>query len=260
MAIKDDKPKSNAPLLIIGGVLVIALLGGWYFYSSSKTGGNNNNAVKNTNGTKPTQTSSLQTAPKGADPPNAVGAPNAAVTVEEFADFQCPQCGNAHPIMKEIKAAYGSRIHFIFRDFPLAIPAHDKSYNAAVAAEAAGMQGKFWEMQDMLFTNQKTWTADPNYQNIWKDYATKIGLNVDKWETDMAGLAPKIRVNADMDRGKGAGVNSTPTIFINGNEIPFAQVSVSGLKQIIDAELAKAAQNPQPPAQAPAGNAAPANK
>jgi protein-disulfide isomerase len=242
MATQPEKPKSNAPLLIIGAVLVVALLGGWYLFSSSKTGGGNTNTIKNTNGTKPQQQiSSLASAPKGADPPNAVGAPNAAVVIEEFADFQCPQCANAHPIMNEIKSAYGSRIRFIFRDFPLAIPAHDKSYDAAVAAEAAGMQGKFWDMQNQLFTNQKTWTSDPNFRTIWKDYATKIGLNIDKWETDMAGLAPKMRVNADMDRGKGANVNSTPTIFINGNEIPFAQVSVSGLKQIIDAELAKTA-------------------
>jgi protein-disulfide isomerase len=238
MANQTENPKSNAPLLIIGAVLVIALLGGWYWFSSTKTSSNSNTVVKNTNATKP-QVGIPPNAPAGANPPNQSGSPTATVTIEEFADFQCPQCANAHPIMNEIKAAYGSRIHFIFRDYPLNIPAHDKSYNAAVAAEAAGMQGKFWEMQNLLFTNQKMWTADPNYQNIWKDYASKIGLDVEKWQTDMAGLAPKMRVNADIDRGKAANVNSTPTIFINGNEIPFAQVSVSGLRQIIDGELAK---------------------
>lgn len=249
MADKTEKPKSNAPLLIIGAVLIAALLGGWYFFSSSKTT-SNANTTRNTNTPRP-QTSSLASAPKGADPPNQIGPPNAAVTIEEFADFQCPQCAAAHPILSDIKSAYSGRIRFIFRNLPLAIPAHDKAYNAAVAAEAAGMQGKFWQMQDLLFQNQKTWSADPNYRNLWKEYATRIGLNVDKWETDMAGLGAKTRVNADMERARAAGVNSTPTLFVNGVEIPFVQMTGASLRQIIDAELAKAAPN-QPPAGAPA--------
>ena len=90
--------------------------------------------------------------------------------------------------MNEIKSHYGSRIHFIYRNFPLEMAAHDKSYEAALAASAAGMQNKFWDMQNMLFQNQKTWTADATYKQIWKGYAQKIGLDVAKWETDMNGF------------------------------------------------------------------------
>jgi protein-disulfide isomerase len=256
MATTPEKPKSNAPLLIIGAVLVAALLGGWYWFSTTKPSANTGSSTpKPGSTTKPAGIPA--SAPAGATPPNSYGSPTAAVTLEEFADFQCPQCGATHPIMNEIKAAYGSRIRFIYRNYPLDIPAHDKSYDASVAAEAAGMQGKFWDMQNMLFTNQKTWTNDPNYKQIWKDYATKIGLNIDKWETDMAGLPAKVRVDADKARAKAAGINSTPTLFINNVEVPFAQMNLNGLKTIIDAELAKA--NPaQQPGQA--ANTANANK
>ncbi len=250
--------KSNAPMLIIGAVLVIALLGGWYLISSSKPGTNSNIAKANNgnSASTPKQPTVPANAPQGATPPNQTGSATALVTIEEFADFQCPQCAATHPIMNEIKSTYGSRIRFIYRNYPLDIPAHDKSYDASVAAEAAGMQNKFWDMQNMLFSNQKAWTADPNFKQIWKDYAQKIGLDVPKWENDMAGIAARARVDEDKKRAKGLNVSSTPTVFINNVEIPFAQVNVAGLKQIIDAELQKAAPQGQQPAPAAPANAA----
>ena len=176
------------------------------------------------------------------------GSPNAAVTLEEFADFQCGSCAATHPTMNEIKSMYGTRIHFIFRDFPLQIPAHDKSYDAAVAAEAAGSQGKFWEMNNMLFSHQQDWTKAPNFREIWKGYAQTIGLNVPKWEADQNGIEAKGRVNADMERGKGVGINSTPTLYINGTAVQFQDMNVDGIKKIIDAELQKASPQAAQPA------------
>ena len=251
---KTPETKSNTPILIIGAVLVIALLGGWYLFSSAKqaTTANTPKANNGNTASTPKPNTVPTNAPQGAVPPNQSGSATAMVTIEEFADFQCPQCAATHPIMNEIKSTYGSRIHFIYRDFPLDIPAHDKSYEASVAAEAAGMQGKFWDMQNILFTNQKAWTADPTYKQIWKDYAQKISLDLPKWENDMAGIAAKTRVDEDKKRGNALNVHSTPTIFINNVEIPFAQVNVAGLKQLIDAELQKTA--PQPTNAAPAGN------
>lgn len=258
-----EKPKSGAPILIIGAVLLITVLGGWYLYSTSKpgtTGNSNANSNAASNANKPKASAIPSNAPPGANPPNQAGSPTASVTIEEFADFQCGSCAAAHPTMNEIKSLYGSRIHFIFRNFPLAIPAHDKSYDAAVAAEAAGMQGanKFWEMQNLLFNNQKTWTADATFKQIWKSYAQKIGLDVAKWENDMAGLGAKSRVDADMARGKAIGVNSTPTLYINGQSIQFSDMTVDGLKGLIDAEIAKstpgAANTAAPANAAPAAN------
>lgn len=256
------EPKSNAPLLIIGAVLVVAILGGWWLFSSAKPAPKANTNSNSTPATNKASTIPAD-APRGADPPNQAGSQTAMVTLEEFADFQCGSCASVHPVMNEIKSIYGSRIRFIFRNYPLSIPAHDKAYDAAVAAEAAGMQGanKFWEMQNLLFTNQRVWTSSPTYKQTWKDYAQKIGLDIDKWETDMAGIGAKARVNADLERGKGVGINSTPTLFINGSSISFADMNVNSLKQWIDAELAKVAPQNQaantssaPPANTGAAN------
>jgi len=245
---KEIEPKSNTPLLIIVAVLVAAALGAWYLYGSSKPTPTASKNTASSPSSTPKQATIPANAPAGANPPNQAGSPTATVRLEEFADFQCPTCAAAHPTMNEIKSIYGSRIHFIFRDYPLAIPQHDKSYEAAVSAEAAGMQGKFWDMQNLLFTNQRAWTADPTYKEIWKGYAQKIGLDIDKWQNDMSGIAAKSRVDADMARGRALGVNSTPTLYINDSPVDFSDMNVEKLRMIIDAELKKA--TPQKDAQA----------
>ncbi len=247
--VKVKESKSNSPILIIVAVLVVAALGGWYYYSSQNpvTTANNNTAANTA--TQPKTTTIPPNAPPGAQPPNQAGSPSAAVRIEEFADYQCGSCASANPILNEIKSMYGSRIHFVFRNFPLNIPAHTKAYDAAVAAEAAGMQGKFWDMQNLLFTNQRNWTAADTHKQMWKDYAQRIGLDVPKWETDMLGIAAKGRVDEDVKRGKAIGVNSTPSVFINGTLLPYTEMNVQALKTIIDVELQKAT---QPAAQQPA--------
>ncbi|MEP6901999.1 MAG: thioredoxin domain-containing protein, partial [Actinomycetota bacterium] len=252
------KGNINLPLVIIGLVLIVAVVGGLGAYNLLKT----SQAKPPINGkpspvaTKPAPTPVISNV-LGAQPPNLLGSPNALVTVEEFADFQCPTCGATHPKMKEIISTYGSRIKFIFRNFPLQIPAHDKAYEAAVAAEAAGLQGKFWDMQNLLFTNQQVWTANPDYHKVWEDYAGKIGLDVERFKNDMAGLNAKARVDADLARGRALNVSSTPSIYINGVLIPFEQMNVESMRQIIDGELEKAQKSNQTAPSAPT-NSAPA--
>ena len=230
------KNNSGLPLIIIGLVLVVAVGGAWWLY--------NRNA---SSAKKPANTSTANTAKTpavikemGASPPNMLGSQNAAVTVEEFADFQCPTCGVKHPMIKEIISTYGSRIKFIFRNYPLAIPAHDKAYDAAVAAEAAGLQGRFFEMQNLLFTNQQAWSSNPDYRKIWEGYASQIGLDVERFKSDMAGLGAKSRVDADLQRGRALNVNSTPSVYVNGMLVPFEAMTTEGMRTIIDGELAKA--------------------
>jgi protein-disulfide isomerase len=251
----NQKQKSNnLPVAIIGLVLIGGIFAAWYFYSTANSGANANRTATNGNVNKPV--GPPVNVPAGAIPPNLAGSPTASVTVEEFADFQCPTCASTHPIMNEIKSLYGTRIKFIFRHFPLAIPAHDKSYEAAVAAESAGLQGKFWDMQNLLFTNQQAWTKDPGYKEIWDGYAKKLGIDVAKFQSDMAGIGAKSRVDEDMKRGRGLNVNGTPTIFIDGVSVEQKDLNVSSLKMIIDGELQKAAAANQTPAKAPDGNAA----
>jgi protein-disulfide isomerase len=252
----ENKGNANLPLVIIGLVLVVALAGGWWFYNKAAAP-----TVKNTNTAKTSANVKVPTPATtnvlGAQPPNMQGSPNSAVVVEEFADFQCPTCGVMHPKVKEVVSTYGSRIKFIFRNFPL--PMHDKSYDAAVAAEAAGLQGKYWDMQNLIFTNQQSWSSNPDYNRIWEGYADKIGLDVEKFKNDIAGLNAKARVDADLQRGRALNISSTPTIFVNGVSIPFEQMNVESMRQIIDAELAKAQTNNQSQTNSSAPtNAAPA--
>lgn len=233
---KNEPKKSNSliPMLIITIVLAGVVGGSWWLYTQSKPDGNANTNAKAT--ARPTVNPN---APAGANPPNMLGSPTASVTVEEFADFQCGSCAASHPVLKEIQSTYGSKIRFVFREFPLSV--HDKAYDAAVAAEAAGMQGKFWAMQDQLFSNQATWASpSANAKQLWSDYAQKIGLDVQQWQNDMSGLSAKSRVDQDLQRGKALGVGVTPSIYVNGQLVPSPETTVAGMRRIIDGELQKA--------------------
>jgi protein-disulfide isomerase len=238
---KQETKKSGTPVMIIVLVLVLVVIVGAVYWSGSRK------TTPRTNTNSPTNVATGPTippgAPAGAQPPNALGAENASVTVEEFADFQCPSCGVVHPMMQKLESMFVPRVRFIFRNFPL--PMHDKAYDASLAAEAAGLQGpeKFWAMHNLLYTNQKLWSNDPNYKQVFKDYASKIGLDADRFENDMIGLQTKNRVDQDIIRGRALSINSTPTIYVNGRAVPSDSIRLDAIQQIIEEQL-KAAQQP----------------
>jgi protein-disulfide isomerase len=241
MSKKQQKPKSNFPMMIIGGVLLAAMIVGWYLLTrpqspvASNTNQANSAPAAKKNSTIPAN------APKGAQPPTQAGSPTAAVVLEEFADFQCGSCAAANPTMNEIKSIYGSKINFIFRNYPLSM--HEKAYDAAVAAEAAGMQGKFWDMQNLLFTNQAAWVRSDTHKQAFKEYAQRIGLDIAKYESDILGFAARARVEEDLKRGRAIGVDATPSLYINGNLVTFNDMrNIQTMRALIDAELAKANQ------------------
>ncbi|MGH9946627.1 MAG: DsbA family protein [Pyrinomonadaceae bacterium] len=247
------KSNSGVPTAIIVLVLGVMVAGGVWFYQTSKssankpaTAANNSSAIANTQRT----TLDMAGAPPGAQPPNALGPQTATVTIEEFADFQCGSCAAAHPVLKEITGAYANNknFRFVFRNFPLAM--HDKAYDAAVAAEAAGLQGatRFWQMQDQLFTNQHVWSVSSDHRGNFAEYAQKIGLDVEKFKADMSGTQAKQRVDMDKVRGNGLKISSTPTVIVNGKIVPFSEVTSAGLRRIIDAELQEASSAPIAPA------------
>ena len=241
-----NQNNSSLPFAIIGVVLLAVIVGGWWLYQNNKSQASKPpkaNADKKADDSA--ALSRYAAAPPGAQSPNMLGSPAATVTVEEFADFQCPTCALQHPQMKEIVSLYGNRIKFIFRNFPLT-QTHPKAYDAAVAAEAAQLQGKYWAMQDQLFTNQQKWVNASDARQLFEEYAQKIGLDVTKFQSDMLGLPAKTRVDADIQRARALGVNGTPTIFINGKRLAFEQFAVETMRQVIDAELQKAAGQSQP--------------
>jgi len=144
------------------------------------------------------------------------GKADSKVTLLEFADFECPACGAEYPTVKKLEDAYGDKVRFVYRNFP--IPGHVNGIPAAYAAGAAGNQGKFFEMAGLLFTNQGTWTAmdSATLATTLDGYAKSLGLNMDKFHADINSDAVKAKVDKDAQSGVKAGVDSTPTFFLNG--------------------------------------------
>ena len=138
------------------------------------------------------------------------GTPTAPLTLLEYGDYECPYCGAAYPIVKQVQSRMGEQLRFVFRHFPLA-HIHPHAQHAAEAAESAGAQEKFWEMHDTLFEHQ---TALDDGHLV--AYATSLGLDIPRFELDMTTRAYAERVRQDFLSGVRSGVNGTPTFFING--------------------------------------------
>lgn len=161
----------------------------------------------------------------------ARGPANAPVTVVEFTDFQCPSCAAMHPILEEVLASYGPQVRFVVRDFPLDI--HEHARKAAEAANAAHAQGKFFEYAALLFKNQKALDVAS-----LKKYARQLGLNGTRFDTELDRGVHAGEVGKDLEEGEMYGVESTPTIFING--VPLRVLSADGLREAIDRAIARA--------------------
>jgi len=169
------------------------------------------------------------------EPTHVRGPAQAPVTLEEFGDFQCPPCGMISGPLLEIEKDYGPKLRVIFRNFPF--PNHQHALEAAYAAEAAGLQGRYWEMHDLLYREQANWSNAPDVKQLFVSYARILGLEMDRFETDMAGPTAKARVTADQERGKSLGVNATPSIFINNQGLPPKSLNPTALRAAIEEAL-----------------------
>ena len=146
------------------------------------------------------------------------GNPNSSVTLVEYLDFECEACGAYYPLVKRLSEEYGDKVLFISRYFPL--QGHRNGMNAALAVEAAGRQGKYWEMYDLLFEEQSAWGGRPSSDRaIFERYAERINLDMERFRKDVASQEVSDRVTGDKDSGLSLGVNYTPTFFLNGEKI-----------------------------------------
>lgn len=177
----------------------------------------------------------LSKAAPGAEPPHVRGGGSATVTIEEFADFQCPPCRRLHPELKQIEAEYGSRLRVVFRHLPLSM--HEYAWEAAKASEAAGLQNRFWEMHDLLFERQRQWSESAEARPIFVDYAREIGLDVERFKRDMDGSDVSGRVASDQKRAQSVEITGTPTLFLNGREIAAEEMSAEGIRAAINTAL-----------------------
>lgn len=144
------------------------------------------------------------------------GNPSANVILVEYSDLQCPACRYYYPLVQQLANEFDDRILIIYRHFPLA--QHKNGESAAIAAEAAGRQGKFWEMHDVLFDRQDDW-AKINPRNLFIEYAREIGIDADRFATELSDDALEKAVKDDVRSGNRLGVDSTPSFFLNGQKI-----------------------------------------
>lgn len=158
------------------------------------------------------------------------GPADAPVVMTEFSDFQCPFCARATPLIDQVLQAYPKEVKFVYKEFPL--PMHSNALPASRAAIAAQRQGKYWEMHDKLFANQRALQPD----NL-KQYAQDLGLDVAKFEQDMASPEVQQQITEDMQLARQAGVTGTPTLYLNGKRIQ--NRSFEGIKQMVDEALQK---------------------
>jgi protein-disulfide isomerase len=218
--------KRFLPFAIIVIVLVAAVAAGWAVLRSSR---------ESRNASAPTPDPAGQV--KGAEPAHMRGNPNAPVTLEEFGDFQCPSCGAYEPDLKKIEAEFGDKMKVIFRELPL-LPMHEHALMAAQAAEAAGLQGKFWEMHDLLYENQSKWVEQKDLVPVFVDYAKQIGINPDQFMKDLNGETVAQRIFQDGKRAHSFGLKGTPSFFVNGKEAKDEQWKPEGLRQMIKDAIA----------------------
>jgi len=176
-----------------------------------------------------------------AEGPHIRGNPDAPVTLEEYGDFQCPPCGKFAVFLGQVEKEYDSRLRVVFRNFPLKM--HEHAREAAIAAEAAGLQGRFWEMHDVLYREQETWSTAPNARELFESYAGTIGLDLDQFRKDMEGEKAKERVDADRHRGESLGIETTPTLFINNQPLEQKDRNPEGIRAVINAALQKNSQS-----------------
>jgi protein-disulfide isomerase len=170
-----------------------------------------------------------------SEPVHIRGNLDATVTLEEFGDFQCPPCGQFAGFTEELLKEYDPRLRIVFRNFPL--PLHEHAREAALAAEAAGLQDHFWEMHDVLYREQASWSKAPNARELFEAYAGTIGCNVDQFRKDMDGEKAKERVDSDQARGESLGVKVTPTLFINNHPVDQKDKNPEGVRAAINSAL-----------------------
>jgi len=150
------------------------------------------------------------TLPVADDRDHVQGPADAAVTLLEYGDYECPFCGAAYPIVKQVQETMGERLRFVFRNFPITT-AHPHAEQAAEAAEAAAAQGQFWPMHDLLYENQRHLETDDLIA-----YASRLGLDVSRFQRELADHVHAARVREDFMSGVRSGVNGTPTFSIDG--------------------------------------------
>ena len=206
--------QSTEGRFVAGLVLVIVLLFAYYFYAMSRRGDVGtveNIVIKETDHIR--------------------GAQDAKLTLVEFGDYQCPACGVYEPLVRQVMKDNKTVLKVVFKHFPLT-QIHQNALLAAKATEAAGLQGKFWEMHSKLFSNQDSWATSTDAKTVFEGYAKDLGLDIEKYNADLELPEVVTKIDNDQKSGIKAGVNSTPTFYLNGKKV--SPQNYDQLKKLID--------------------------
>ena len=212
-----------APFIIVGLVATVAIGSGTIFYRAKRAA---NPPLKISKDDDSKETG------------HVLGPPGAVVTLEEYGDFQCPPCGKLSEPINQLQKQHNLRV--IFREFPL--PMHAHAREAACAAEAAGLQGRFWQMHDLLFREQQVWTNSADARTLFNAYAGMLQIDLDRFKRDMDSPEVLLKVDTDQQRGAQIGVRTTPTIFLNNQAVPPEQLKPENFTEYVETAL----KNPKP--------------
>ena len=211
------------PFIIVAVVALLAIGGSAFLYRAKRSA-------------NPTpKISTTETEPTG-ESTHTLGPADAAVTLEEFGDFQCPPCGKLSEPINQLQKQYNLRV--IYRQFPL--PVHTHAKEAAFAAEAAGRQGRFWQMHDLLYREQAVWSKSTDARALFNAYAGMLQLDLGRFKKDMDSSEVQRQVEVDQHRGTSIGVKNTPTIFLNNEAVPGHEANPDQLPALVEAALKKA--------------------
>jgi protein-disulfide isomerase len=207
------------PLIVI--VVAVVLAAGIAVYWSRQSSASDTGSSSNT---------SIVVNPGGG---HIRGNASAPLTLVEFGDYECPACGYYYPMVEEVLRRYPDKVKLEFHHYPL-IQMHAHALAAAMAAEAAGDQGKYWEMHDLLYKNQAVWARNPNPESQFLAFAADLGLDANKFMRSLKSPDVEKRILEDIQRGGVAKVNSTPTFIINGRSIDPLPKGVDEFATLID--------------------------
>jgi protein-disulfide isomerase len=223
--------------LIIGIIVTIVLIGGGVILMSRGSSGSSSSSSSS-------PVSSNILIPNGDYETSGIengnylpASASAKVTLVEFGDYECPACGEYHPFVTQLLTDEAGKVNFVFRNFPLS--QHPNAQISAQAAEAVGLQGKFWQMHDKIYLSQNDWATLSDPTSIFVGYAKNLGLDVNKFTSDLSSDAVKNKISSDTNDGNLVNINETPTFFINGVKIDNLPGSYSDFKSLVSAELNK---------------------
>lgn len=217
---RQEKETARIKEYIIFGIIISAIIAGFVFLGV-KFGKNNGSGIP----ALPISTIGVSDWTKGNK--------DSKIILIEYSDFQCPACASYHPIINQAIDNSKDKIIFVYRHFPLS--QHKNAELAAISTEAAGQQEKFWEMHNAIFSNQNEWAESNDAKKLFIKYAGDIGLNIEQFKLDIELKELKDKVRNDLRSGISAGVNSTPTFFLNAKKIN--PTSYENFKNIIEQSI-----------------------